>query len=95
VAVAGLCMTGWAWALLLDAVLCAGVSLMLVLTGIVFLANGDMEGILSLVFGVVFGAAGWKSWQDFALRPRAGRHRRHRPRPSTGRRCRRESRGRM
>ena len=68
--IAGLCLTGWSGALLIDAVVCAGIVLMLALTGLVFLMNGDWEGILSLIFAAVFGAAGNQSWQLFAARPR-------------------------
>ncbi len=73
VLVAGLCLTGRAGALLLDSIVCGVVAVMLGLTGAVFLPNGDLDGILSLVFAAVFGGAGRNSWQEFRRRPRAGR----------------------
>lgn len=66
-----LCLAGSGVGLLVDALACAGVAVMLALTGGAFLINRDSEGILSLIFALVFGAAGWRSWQDYRARPRA------------------------
>jgi len=69
-AVAVLCLTGWGPALLLDAVACGLIAVLLTLCGAVFLRNGEANGLLSLVFALLFGAAGRQSWNSFVGRPR-------------------------
>ncbi len=70
-AIAALCLTGWGPALLLDAVACSVIAVLLALCGAVFLGNGDVNGLLSLVFALLFGTAGRQSWNSFVSRPRA------------------------
>jgi hypothetical protein len=70
IAVAALCLTGWSLALLVDAVACAWIAMVLALTGAVFLSNGETNGLLSLVFAIMFGGAGRQSWNTFLARPR-------------------------
>lgn len=70
-AVAALCLTGAGVALLFDAVACMVIALLLAVCGAVFMTNGELNGLLMLVFAVMFGAAGRQSWGAFAARPRA------------------------
>ncbi|MGB9626330.1 MAG: hypothetical protein ACPMAQ_15870, partial [Phycisphaerae bacterium] len=70
-AIAALCLTGWGPALLLDAVACGLIAVLLALCGAVFLGNREVNGLLSLVFALLFGAAGRQSWNSFVSRPRA------------------------
>lgn len=62
-AVALLLWAGLRPALLVDAVLAAAIGAVLMGTGLVWMANGDMQGILNLVFGVLFLGAAKTSWQ--------------------------------
>jgi hypothetical protein len=58
VLVAVLCIAGLSVGLLVDAFACAAIAAMLGLTGAIYLVNDDMEGILSLIFALIFGGAG-------------------------------------
>jgi len=70
-AVAGLCLTGWGPALLLDAAACGLIAILLAFAGALFLSNGETNGLLSLVFALLFGGAGRQSWDLFVGRPRS------------------------
>ncbi len=59
---AALCGARLAWSLAADALFSALIGLLLVLTGLVWLAAGDWQGLLSGVFGVLFVNAARQSW---------------------------------
>jgi len=57
-----LCGARLAWSLAADAVLSALIGVLLGLTGLVWLAAGDWQGLLAGVFGVLFVNAARQSW---------------------------------
>lgn len=59
---AGLCWVGWRTALWLQAGVSGLVALVLGIIGIVWVANGDLQGLVVLLFA---GAVGYSAWQDF------------------------------
>ncbi|MHC4675950.1 MAG: hypothetical protein ACYTBZ_25955 [Planctomycetota bacterium] len=66
---AGLCWTGWRRALLIDAVFAAIIGLLMVAEGLVWMVHNDLQGILLLIFGVVFlhsAKCGRDTYQMFA-----------------------------
>ncbi len=68
--VAGLCLTGRAGVLLLDAVACGAIALLLAVCGAILAVYGDTNGFLSLVFSLLWGGAAVQSWRAYADRPR-------------------------
>jgi hypothetical protein len=68
-AVAGICLAGLRTGLLIDAVASGLIVVGLALPGVVFTLRGELNGILSLVFAALFGAAAVHSWREWvALR---------------------------
>ncbi len=59
---ATLCGAGLRWSLAADAVFSGLIALLLGLTGLAWLAFGNWQGLLSVVFGVLFVNAARQSW---------------------------------
>ena len=60
--VAMLCWIGWRYALAVDAVVSAILGLAFLITGGIWLVNGDMMGVLILIFGVMDLSSARASW---------------------------------
>jgi len=59
--------------LMVDALLAMGVGGLMIVIGVIWLGNQDMEGILLLLFGLVFISSGWRSWLAYGGLPGAQR----------------------
>jgi len=68
VAVTAACAIGMPAALLLDAIVSVGCGGTFAACGLIWLITvGDLQGILLLVFGIIFLASGWSSWNLYAI----------------------------
>lgn len=71
-AMAGLCYAGWRPAALLDAVLAGAIGVLLAAIGIIWFSRGNVEGLLLLIFSLLFLHSARQSWLTFRMTGDAG-----------------------
>ncbi len=60
-----LLFTGKLPMLAVDAVVCGLIGILLALSGLLVLGGG-LQAMINIIFGVMFGSSGWRSWREFS-----------------------------